>query len=205
MRLHLGCSDVHKPGYLGVDVCEPPPWATEENFLREDLSGLDVHVFPGEGFLPDSFAAWEPAPWPWEDSSVDEIIAHDVFEHIDNMQFRGNAGMIWTFNESWRVLKPGGKLDLIVPCLPGSAPFVDPTHKVVYHADNAFYFTERWNHPQGERGRLGDAYDITALFRTVGGRSYNPKAGPEESEWVPINYAPRTDRHKLFLVLEAVK
>ena len=198
MKLHLGCSDDFKPGYLNVDVCEPPAWATEDNFKRVDLRNGSVWREGQAAWIP--FKDWRGGwMWPWEDSTVEEIIAHDVFEHIEQLpNYSGNAGMIWTFNESWRILKPGGILDLVVPCWPGIAPFCDPTHKVVYTQDTRYYFDERWNNPQGERGRLGAAYGIRAVFKTLPGT----KSGVD---WRPVNYAPGTDRHKLFLRLEAVK
>lgn len=169
MKLNLGCSDDLKPGYVNVDVAPPADQVADLRFC-----------------------------WPWEDSSVEEIFAHDVFEHIDNAQFQGQRGIIWCLNEAHRVLRPGGKLDLVVPCLPGSAPWVDPSHVQVWTADTRYYFDERWNHARGERGRLGPAYGITALFRTVGGRS--------GTDWRPIQYAADApDRHKLMLILEAVK
>lgn len=53
LRLNLGACDRRFPGFLSVDICEPAD-------VIADLAG----------------------PWPWEDSSVDEVFAHDVFEHI---------------------------------------------------------------------------------------------------------------------------
>lgn len=170
MKLNLGCSDTKVPGFLGVDL-DPQAACVADLRFR----------------------------WPFPDSSVEEIRAWDVFEHIDNDEFRGNRGIIWCMNEAHRVLKPGGILDLKVPCLPGSAPWVDPTHVNVWTADTRYYFDERWNHPRGERGRLGPAYGITALFRTL-------PTGRSGIDWKPIQYAPDApDRHKVMVILEAVK
>jgi SAM-dependent methyltransferase len=161
MRLNLGCSDDHKPGYHNVDQAPP---ADEIVDLR--------------------------AAWPWPDSYVDEIFAHDVFEHLPSK--------IHTLNEAHRVLKPGGKLDLWVPCVylsdgrvnPGA--FCDPTHTSFWTPDDRYYFCEEWNNPQGERGRLGPAYGITALFRPI--------------KWELEDYgAAHERRSKIKAVLEAVK
>jgi len=169
VRLNLGCSDDHRPDYINVDVAPPADQIAD---LRER--------------------------WPWDDSSIEQILAHDVFEHIDSDEWRAQKGIIWCLNEAHRVLMPGGTLDLHVPCLPGVAPWVDPTHVSVWTADLRYYFDERWNCAAGERGRLGAAYGITALFRTVGGRS--------GADWNPVRYAPDApDRCKLMLILEAVK
>lgn len=152
MKLNLGCSDDHKAGYVNVDSAPPADQIV-------DLC----------------------QPWPWEDSSVDEIYSKDVFEHLEynglyviptaNGPLRGNKGKIWCMNESHRVLKPGGRLEFLVPVVslldgrvnPGA--FTDPTHVSFWTQDDKYYFCEEWNNPQGERGRLGLAYGITALFK----------------------------------------
>lgn len=160
LKLNLGCSDDHRPGYLNVDQAQPAD------------------------FLCDLGAAW-----PWPDSSVDEIYAHDVFEHLPK---------IHTMNEAWRVLRPGGILDLVVPCVmlasgcvnPGA--FADPTHVSFWTADDRYYFCERWNNPEGERGRLGPSYGIRALFRDL--------------RWELAEYGlPAERRSKIVAWLEAVK
>ena len=55
MRLNLGCSDRHLPGYVNVDICEPAD-------LCVDLMQR----------------------WPWADNSIEEIHAHDIIEHLPN-------------------------------------------------------------------------------------------------------------------------
>lgn len=174
--VNLGCSDDLIPNWVNVDQSRPDVVPDGISFIEADLANA----------------------WPFPDSSVDELRAYDVFEHVENESFRADKGAIWCMNEAHRVLKPDGILDLIVPCLPGSAPFVDPTHVQRWCADWRYYFDRRWDNPRGERGRLGKAYRITALFRTVGGKS-----GPD---WDPIAYAlDAPDRRKLFLRLQAVK
>jgi len=161
MRLNLGCSDDHRDGYVNVD--QAPPADQIVNLRKR---------------------------WPWADSSVDEILAHDVFEHLKSK--------VRTMNECWRVLKPGGVLDLAVPCVmladgrvnPGA--FSDPTHKSFWTMDDRYYFCEEWNNPQGERGRLGPAYRINALFRPRKWELFEYGAGAER-------------RSKVRAILEAVK
>ncbi len=193
-KYNLGCSDDLREGFINVDGYVPISF--------EHL--IDVHGYvEGSNNRAEScgmiFEWWNlKDPWKICNDSADYIVAKDVFEHIDNDQYRGQRGIIWCMNEAHRCLKPGGLLELTVPCLPGSAPWVDPTHVSVWTADLRYYFCEEWNNPQGERGRLGPAYGITALFRTVGGRS--------GKDWKPIQYArDAPDRSKLFLILEAVK
>lgn len=170
-RLNLGSSDDRREGFISVDIAPPADVVFD---LRQ--------------------------PWTrrWPESSVDEIYAKDVLEHIDNAQWPAQKGIIWCMNNAHKILKPGGKFEIIVPCLPGIAPWVDPTHVSVWTSDLRYYFDQRWDNPRDERGRLGPGMGITALFRTVGGRS--------GKDWTPIQYAPDApERRKLFLVLEAVK
>ena len=162
MKLNLGCNDAHKVGYVNVDCAPPADQIVDLSLTR----------------------------WPWEDSSVDEILAFDVFEHIDSK--------IHTMNESWRVLRNGGLLILAVPCVmlsdgrvnPGA--FADPTHSSFWTMDDRYYFCQEWNNPRGERGRLGPAYGIKALFREV--------------KWALKEYGAGAERRsKIMAILEAVK
>jgi SAM-dependent methyltransferase len=45
--------------------------------------------------------------WPWADSSVDEIFSRGLYEHLKDFNHA------WL--ESWRIVKPGGIITLIVP------------------------------------------------------------------------------------------
>lgn len=97
------------------------------------------------------------APWSWADNSVEEIIAHDALEHLFNP--------IISLNECWRILKPGGKLDLIVPTAEGRGAFQDPTHLVYppFTLNSLFYY----EHGNPHRERFGRAYGIRARFRII--------------------------------------
>ncbi len=159
MKLHLGCSDDLKPGFLNVDRTENHVAERDGLYMQTDLN----------------------SPWPFEDSSVDFILAQDVFEHIHNFR-PGNLGKLHCMNEAHRVLKPGGILDMTVPHFiladgsvnPGAV--ADPTHCTWWTWDDQFYFSEQFNSArvdgtyggaieQGERYRLGPSYGITARFR----------------------------------------
>jgi predicted SAM-dependent methyltransferase len=91
LKLNLGCCDSHLKGFLNVDICEPAD-------VIADLT----------------------QPWPWGDSTVEQIAAWDIFEHLPNK--------IHTMNETHRVLKAGGRLDLFVPTTDGRGAFQDPQH-----------------------------------------------------------------------------
>lgn len=126
MRLNLGCCDHKLPGFLGVDICPPADVIAD---LRK--------------------------PWPWPDSSVDEIFARDIFEHLPDK--------IHTMNETWRVLKPCGRVEIIVPTTDGRGAWQDPTHVSYWTPNDLTYYSVNGF----ERKRLGDHYGIKALFRVV--------------------------------------
>ncbi len=172
IKLNLGCSDDLKPGYVNVDSHAPKGFEsmalciTSGSWLTS--RGLDaiVHKYRDDCVYTANLSD----QWPLSGSTVDEIYAKDVFEHVDNASFPGNRGKIWVLNESYRVLKPGGLLEFLVPCVhmadmrmnPGA--FADPTHVSFWTYDDRYYFTEEWNNPGGERGRLGPAYGIECRF-----------------------------------------
>jgi SAM-dependent methyltransferase len=173
MKLHLGCSDNLMPGWLNVDLFAPPSVRMQDSVVH------------GHADTPGGRASFMRADlndrWPFEDSSAEAILAHDVFEHVHGHMF-GNGGKIHVMNEAWRVLKPGGVLDMTVPSFllsdgrvnPGAV--ADPTHATWWTLDDQYYFSEQFNTDRvegtyggrieaGERGRLGPAYGITARFR----------------------------------------
>ena len=152
LRLNLGCCDRVIPGFVGVDIAPP----------ADVIADLTL-------------------PWPWPDSSVDEVRAHDVFEHLPNR--------IHTMNELWRVLKPGGQATIEVPSAVKGAGFAqDPTHVSQWCMNTFQYF----RHQSFAHGRLARAYGIKAAFRVLSltERQY-------QDEFEPV--------WKITAVLEAVK
>lgn len=133
MRLNLGSSDDLHPDFLNVDIWEPPG-ATPDNFLKADLR----------------------KKWPWEDSTIEEIRAHDILEHLPDIRK--------SMNEAHRVLVPGGILDLFVPTTDGRGAFQDPTHVSFWNANTMYYFVEDF----AEWMRFHEAYGISARFRIAG-------------------------------------
>jgi hypothetical protein len=126
LRLNLGCSDALMPGWVNVDICEP----------CDQIVDLEKR-----------------GQWPWADSSVQEIKAWDIFEHLPDK--------IRTMNEAHRVLVPNGILDLFVPTTEGRGAFQDPTHKSYWTPNDLFYYVEHLL----EWRRFHVAYGITACFR----------------------------------------
>jgi hypothetical protein len=65
---------------------------------------------------------------------LDEILALDVFEHIDG------GDLAPCLDESWRLLKPGGRLDIRLPAWDHAATYRDPTHIRGYHQETMSYW-----------------------------------------------------------------
>lgn len=105
LKLNLGCSDALVAGYENVDIVEPADRIADLN-----------------------------EKWPWDDSSIDEIRAWDLIEHL--------RSPIHTMNEAWRVLKRGGKFDIWVPTTDGRGWAQDPTHvcNPPFNRNSFFYY-----------------------------------------------------------------
>lgn len=127
MRLNLGCCDAHLSGYVNVDIAPP----------ADELVNLAL-------------------PWPWANSSIKAIRAHDIIEHLPDK--------IRTMNEAHRVLIPGGLLDIIVPTTDGPGAWQDPTHVSFWNLNSFLYYEEG----RPERTRFAKYYGITAEFRFEG-------------------------------------
>jgi 2-polyprenyl-3-methyl-5-hydroxy-6-metoxy-1,4-benzoquinol methylase len=127
MRLNLGACDRIIPGFVSVDIAPPAD-------IVADLA----------------------KPWPWLDSSADEVVAYDVIEHI--------ADRIHFMNELHRVLKPCARATVETPnAAKGAGYFQDPTHVSPWCLNSFQYFEAGSFATQ----RLAKSYGITARFRMV--------------------------------------
>jgi glycosyltransferase involved in cell wall biosynthesis len=138
---------------------ERPPPAAGSKAMRLNLGCCDallegyvnVDLVPGPGVV----AADLRQPWPWADGSVEQVRAWDVIEHLPDK--------IFTMNELWRVLQPGGVADIAVPTTDGPGAWQDPTH-VSFWNRRSFLYYEAGN---PYRERFAASYGIRAKFRTV--------------------------------------
>lgn len=138
MKLNLGCSDDLLDGYINVDK------------------------FP----VNDKVYVWDLSePWPWPDSSVEQIRAYDIIEHLPDK--------IHTMNEMWRVLEPGGEAYIIVPTTEGHGAWQDPTHVSYWNQNSFLYFCPDF----AEWQRFNEAYGITARFGVIEAKLSNVGQG----------------------------
>lgn len=192
LKLNLGCSTDIRKGWWNVD--------------RYFIDGVD-QVF-------DLALPW----WVWGDSSVDEIYAADIFEHVCDVPggfvsyqihpdgqtapvLRHPSGRIHTMNESWRVLKAGGILRMECPdAAKGAGQWQDPTHVTPWTPNGLQYFED--GSPAWQR--FHEAYGITARFKVLGvsERKYTEFAPQKGGLDVPTV---RCEVWKFTAVLEAVK
>ena len=156
VKLHLGCNQHPKPGYLNVDI--------------EKFPGVDV-------------VADLEKRWPWEDGSVDEIYTADLPEHLrqwwdepddeslskallwaDSLQHGSDLdrdfrlairciveavrkpkrtyGVIHFMSEAHRVLKTGGRLIAKIPSTESRSWAQDPTHVSYWNENSFMYFCD---------------------------------------------------------------
>lgn len=75
---------------------------------------------------PDVLWDLNETPWPFEDSSFDEIHAYEVLEHLGT---QGDWRSFFDhFAEIYRILVPGGHLFMSVPRWDGMWAWSDPGH-----------------------------------------------------------------------------
>ncbi|MBW4683465.1 MAG: glycosyltransferase [Microcoleus vaginatus WJT46-NPBG5] len=106
LRVDLGCGPKKPEGFIGVDIY---PWL-EVDIVADMTQGL-----------------------PFSDSSVDEVRAHDVIEHLPDR--------IHTMNEIWRICKPNAMVDIFVPSTDGRGAFQDPTHVSFWNINSFWYYS----------------------------------------------------------------
>lgn len=110
MKLNLGCGKDYMEGYVNVDL--------NENVNIDQAVNLETDVFP------------------WEDNSIDHIVAKHVVEHIWNRDR--------FMNECWRVLKPGKTMYIETPKAGTVAYWKDPLHVSGWIKETFQYYCE-WN------------------------------------------------------------
>lgn len=132
LKLNLGCGYQILPGYVNVD-----------KYSKSDLS-LDLETFP----------------WPWADSSVDEILMSHVLEHLGastDLYFK-------IIKELYRVCKNGALIKIRVPHPRHDDYLADPTHVRPITAFGLSLFSKSLNR---EWQKAGAANSTLGLYLDV--------------------------------------
>ena len=95
IKLNLGCGKNYREGFINVD---------SSPYIKKDLT-LDLNKYP----------------LPFDDNSVDYVLAMAIIEHLNDMKS--------FIEEIHRILKVGGKIRFRVPLAFTHIDSGDPTHK----------------------------------------------------------------------------
>lgn len=196
MRLNLGAADRHVDGFVCIDIAPP------ECAVCGDAKTRTINL---------------NRLWPWDESSVQEVLAMDVCEHLgdchsieerfdddclhryrEGLSMRSTrarevvpSGRIHFMNELHRILVPCGRATIETPnAAKGVGYFQDCTHVSPYCLSTFKYF----EHGAFAHQRLSKAYGITAAFKVLS-LSESQSNGENPAETV----------FKIKAILEAVK
>jgi len=111
VKLNLGCGNELLEGYVNVDRIGQPQF-------RWDLEAL---------------------PWPWPDSSVEEVRLHHVLEHLGST----SALYLRIIQELYRVCRDEARIHITVPHPRHDDFLVDPTHVRPILAESFQLFSKR--------------------------------------------------------------
>ena len=115
MKLNLGCGPKRLSGWVNVDKFDQ--------------------------FRPDKVVDLERFPWPWPDSSADEVLLNHVLEHLG----QSPDTFIGVMRELWRVCKPGARVRVHVPDPRHESFLGDPTHVRPVTLDTLALFSQAFN------------------------------------------------------------
>ena len=93
--------------------------------------GVDYVPHPG---IVDMVWNLEKFPWPFGDEIADEIYCSHYVEHVpDFFAF---------FNECYRIMKMGAKMEILAPYWSSMRSWQDPTH-VRAISENSFFYVDK--------------------------------------------------------------
>lgn len=174
LKLDLGCGQNVREGFEGVDL-----------YGEKAKHKVDLFKFP----------------WPFKDESVDELHASHFLEHIPAREVEGRdllmpsgkrpetsadfpgvhylgADMLFAFmDECYRILKPNGYMQIIVPSGRSARAFQDPTHRRFFMQETFIYFAEPWRVANGL-----DHYRVKANFHPEIGHSMPTEESLQSAE-----------------------
>jgi predicted SAM-dependent methyltransferase len=104
--LDLGCGNKKKIGSIGIDI----NLNTDADIIH------DLNIFP----------------YPFKESTFDEIHGDNVIEHLDNV--------VKVMEELYRISKDKGIIIIKVPYFRSRYAYIDPTHKHFFTVDSFTYY-----------------------------------------------------------------
>lgn len=100
---------------------------------KEEREAGAVTIDIRDAVQPDIVHDLNKFPWPLEDGIFNEIICHDVLEHLDDL--------VKVMEEIHRVSLPGAVIRIQMPHYSSHNSFTDPTHKLHLGLFSFDYFT----------------------------------------------------------------
>jgi SAM-dependent methyltransferase len=112
LRLNLGCGEQTPEGWLNLDSSPGARLARRPLLFRTLRLLLPNRLLPAESWLGADVRHVELTKrWPFGDGSVEAIYSSHFLEHLELEEARHVLG------EAHRVLRPGGRIRLVVPDL----------------------------------------------------------------------------------------
>lgn len=125
--------------------------------------------------------------WPWDDESVDEVLASHMIEHLTPQE------RCHFFNELHRVMKPTGKATVIAPHFASCRAYGDPTHQWPPIGEFFWYYlSKEWreaNAPHADKKNLEWGYNCD--LSCVWGNGMHPAIvtrNPEYQQYAMTNF-----------------
>jgi Methyltransferase domain len=139
--------------------------------------GIDSIAFDGVDKVVDITVD----PWPFASDTVEEFHSSHVIEHLTWPQ------RITFFNELYRILKPGGKGQLILPHWASMRYYGDPTHQAPMSEFAFYYLSRKWrldekNAPHTDIKHNPNGYNCN--FEVVWGHSLHQALNGRNQEYV---------------------
>lgn len=139
MKLNLGCGKTKLEGFIGVDV--------------RKFDGVDsVEVVCNLG----------KDRWPFDDDSCEEAHCSHMLEHLKGPE------RVHFFNELWRVLKKGGKCQIVTPHWASTRAYGDVSHEWPPVCEFFYYYLSKdWrkdNAPHDDGPPNGYVCDFEAVW-----------------------------------------
>tara|TARA_R110000868_G_scaffold81757_1_gene231259 strand:- start:5604 stop:6167 length:564 start_codon:yes stop_codon:yes gene_type:complete len=120
-----------------------------------------INIDNDAGSNPDYVINIEKDKFPFENNSVDEVIAHHILEHL-------GEGFFHCMQELYRVCKHGTIIDIRVPHPKHDCFLIDPTHRrpIYPYTLDMFSKTKNKKYIDDESGEtpLGFIYDVDFIL-----------------------------------------